>query len=163
MLNRSIRYAINFLTAVKTSSARFNELLIFSGSSLQATYGHLLVQASYSQTNQYSKQRSGQAQRLPTVSSELRYCICLVQGSKAFTVLVFRALGFSSTDCGMILHLQLLDYFAISEGKRLDTSWALILNTYRVYNQSTVVAKRSSSHKQYYPLQLKHPSRIAAA
>ena len=49
-----------------------------------------------------------QAQRLPAVSSEIGYCICLVLGSKAFKVLVFCAIDFSTMDYGMILRLQLL-------------------------------------------------------
>ena len=52
-----------------------------------------------------------QAQRLPAVSSELWYCICLVLGNKAFTVLFFRALGFSTADYGIILRLQLLGFY----------------------------------------------------
>ena len=112
MLNSSIRCAINFPTVVKTDFASSNELLDFSVSILQTTYGYLLVQASYSQFDQFFKQWS----RLPAVSSELWYCICLVLGRKSFTVLVFRALGFS----GMILRVQLLEFVAISEQKRFS-------------------------------------------
>ena len=54
-----------FQTAVKTSSASFNELLDVSGSSLQATCGHLLIQASYSQFGQFSTQRSNRLSNYP--------------------------------------------------------------------------------------------------
>ena len=64
----------------------------------------------------------------------------------------------------MILRLQLLDSCAISEGKRFsqDTSRALIL-TESTSDQSTVIAKRSSGRKRYYPPHFKNPPRIAAA
>ena len=45
-LNRTIRYSI-FQQC--SNPASFNELLDFSGSSLQATYDHLLIRASYRQ------------------------------------------------------------------------------------------------------------------
>ena len=70
----SIRYASKFPTAVKTSSASFNELLDFSGSCLQATYGYLLdnVQASYSQSGElFSKQRSDRLSRLQRATQVL--------------------------------------------------------------------------------------------
>ena len=66
MLNRSIRYASNFPIVPKTDSASFNEQVDFSGSSLQATYGHLLIQASYRQFDQFSKQQSRQTQQALT-------------------------------------------------------------------------------------------------
>ena len=47
-----------------SSSASFNELLDFSGSSLQATCGNLLIQANYSQLNQLSKQRLNRIRKL---------------------------------------------------------------------------------------------------
>ena len=90
------------------------------------------------------RQWSRQAQRLLAVSSELWDYICLVLGGIAFTVLIFCVLGFSATDYGMILRLQLLGYFAIFEGKRFlqETLWALIL-TESTLDQSTVVVNRS--------------------
>ena len=42
-LSSSIRYTINFPTVPKTGSASCNELLDFSGISLHATCGHLLI------------------------------------------------------------------------------------------------------------------------
>ena len=47
---RSIRYARNFPTVVKTDSASFKEQPDFSGSSLQATYGHLQIQGELQST-----------------------------------------------------------------------------------------------------------------
>ena len=91
-----------------------------------------------------------QAQRLPIVSSELWYCICLVLGNKAFTVLVFCALDFNTKDYDYpCAYLQLLGYFAISERKCFTRHFAGI--------------KRSSGRKRYYPPQSKHPPRVAAA
>ena len=68
----SIHYARKFPTAVKTSLASFNELLDFSGSSLQAAYGYLLVRASHSQSDQlFCKQRSGRLYRLQRATQVL--------------------------------------------------------------------------------------------
>ena len=147
MLNRSICHARYFPTVVKTDSASFNELLDFAGSSLQAAYGHLLIQASYSQSDQFSIHRSRQAQRSSPVSSELWYCICLVLGSKPFAALVFRALGLSTTDYGIILRMQLLGYFAISEGKRFSQKTSRASSGRAVVNSITFTT---------------HPPRIAA-
>ena len=54
--------------------------------------------------------------------------------------------------------------FAISEETRFsqDTLQASIL-TESTSDQSTVVVKRSSSHKRHYPPQFKHPPRVASA
>ena len=68
-LNRSIRYSI---FQQWSSSASFNELLDFSGSTLQATYGHLLIQASYSQSDQFSKQRSDRLSKLQQATQLFR-------------------------------------------------------------------------------------------
>ena len=62
----SIHYARKFPTAVKTSSASFNELLDFSGSSLQATYGHLLIRASYRQFDQFPNRSQEQVEQTST-------------------------------------------------------------------------------------------------
>ena len=104
------------------------------------------------------QQWSIKARRLLTVWSKLWGYIRLVLGGKAFTVLFFRALGFSTTDYGMIVCLQLLGYFAISEGKRFsqEASRALIL-TESKSDQSTAGVKRSSDRKGHYPTQFKHP------
>ena len=138
MPKKSIRYASIFPTVVNTGSASFNELLNFSGNSLQAIYGYLLVQVSYSQFDQFSKQQSRQAHRLSAISSKLWYCICLVLGSKAFTVRIFRALSFSTTDYGMILRIQLLVSFAISEGKRFSQDTPRVSSGRAVVNDITL-------------------------
>ena len=64
MLGAYIITRSSFQQWSKRGFARFNELLKFSGSSLQATCGYLLVQASYSQSDQFYKQRSDKLSRL---------------------------------------------------------------------------------------------------
>ena len=127
-----IFYARKFPTVVKTGSVSFNELLKCCMEFLffqqwsdrlrklqQAT--HVLYTFSFSNSSQE------QASRLLAVSSQLWYCICLVLDNEAFTPLVFRALGFSTTDYGYpCAYLKLLGSLAISEAKRFTRHVASI-------------------------------------
>ena len=173
MLSKSIRYASNFPIVVKTGSTSFNELLkcciefiIFQQRSDRLCKLQRATQVLYrivfnsSQTGfvssssvvenfQFSNSSQQQAQRLPAVSSELWYCRCLVLGNKAFTVLVFRALGFSTTDYGY----------------PCAYSCQVIMPFLRenVFNKTRRGHKRSSGRKRYYFQLFKHPPRVAAA
>ena len=72
MLDRRVLYASNFPTVIKTGSANFNELLDFSGSSLQIPYDYLhVVQASYSQSDHFYKHRSGRLSKLQRATQVL--------------------------------------------------------------------------------------------
>ena len=77
--------------------------------------------------------------------------MCLVLGSKAFTVLFF-VLRFQYNGLRYDPALTAAIFFAISDVKCFsqDTSRAIIF-TESTSDQSTAVAKRSSGRKRYYP------------
>ena len=80
-----------------------------------------------------------------------------------FTVLVFRALDFSTMDYGMILRIQVFTV-AISKAKHFSQDTSRVFKpTKSISDQSNVVVKRWSGLKRYYPPPFKSLPRIAAA
>ena len=137
-MDRSIRYSIFQQWSILAS---FNEPLDFPESSLQATYGHLLVQASYRQFDRFSKQRFRQAQRFLAISSKHGTVHASCSAAKLLQY-CFSCIRFQYNGLQCDAALQVLGSFAISERKRCTRNVAGI--------------KRSSDRKQYYPPQFKH-------
>ena len=142
----SIRYARKFPTAVKTSSARFNELLDFSGSSLQATYGHLLIQASYRQFDQFSN--SSQTD-LVSFNERLK---CYSQFSN------FCSTDYSTVELACAAKLTQYSFWE-KESQFSDATSRTNLHSLQII----VVLKQSSGHKRFYPPRFKHPPQLATA
>ena len=147
-LNRSIRYA-QFSFGTRKFGKSSVVCTHFSRSSLQATYGHLLVQASYSQFDHFSN--SGQT----GLASSNKLLKCYREFSFQYNGLLWyracvRSPSLRSTLC--------------EEGKSFFTWHIADINTPRVYkysefshsDQTVVVLKRSNGHTRYPP-QVQHP------
>ena len=76
-LVNNIRCQLGEYVTFATGKNGKSSVILFSGSSLEATYGYLLAQASDSRFNQFFDSDQISYQRLPAISSELWYCICL--------------------------------------------------------------------------------------
>ena len=110
-----------FSTMVKTGFASSNELLNFSGSSLQATYSPLLVQASYSQINRFTT------------------AVRQVEQASTNYLKAVENFRFSTTDyyaVELVAAVKFTQYSLRENGSFFPHDKSSTFNTHRVYNTS---------------------------
>ena len=134
----------NFSNIDQTGFARYEELLKVPGSN-QVTYGH---QPSYSQSDQI----------LQTAVNKIGFVIFdeLLKFIRQFSLFSTRRTIFASAAEFTVLFCEKRDV-----NVSYDTSQAF--DTYRVYNQSPVIVKRSSIYKRYHLPHIRHLPLIAAS
>ena len=154
-----IRYASNFPTVVKKGLRKLQRATQFFRKQFYRPPTTIcwFRQPTFNLINFPKGGQTGSV--IPAVSNELWHCICLVLGGKAFTVLVFRALGFSATDYGMIQRLRpQRSLHSTLCGQRevifRTTHSGYTHKVYGLLREHSI--KRSNGHKRYYSPQFKH-------